>query len=62
MPIFECPRWREMIRRRSQVVVLKKNFRALHDPHWSQMLLELRQGRCPPGIKKKLEDRLLTLP
>ena len=62
IPIFECSRWREMIRRRSQVVVLKKNFRALHDPEWSKMLLQLRQGKCPIVIKNALESRLLSLP
>ena len=42
IPIFECQSWRKMIRRRSQVICLKKNFRALQDENWASMLLRLR--------------------
>lgn len=61
-PIFECPSWRSIIRRRSQVIALKKNFRALHDPKWADMLLQLRQGKCTIAIKSALESRLTTIP
>ena len=61
VPIFESRCWRSMINKRSLVVVLKKNFRAIHDPKWTQMLIEIRQGKCSDTIQKALESRLLTL-
>jgi hypothetical protein len=61
-PIFESKSWRAAIRKRSQVVTLKKNFRALQDVSWASMLLKLRQGSCSREIQKALESRLLTLP
>lgn len=60
VPLFECKSWRNMIRRRSQVVVLKKNYRASQDEAWASMLLQLRQGRYTDTIKHALESRLVT--
>lgn len=61
IPIFESRCWRSMINKRSLVVVLKKNFRAIHDAKWTQMLIEIRQGKCSDAVQKALESRLLTL-
>ena len=62
IPIFECDAWRSMIRKRSQVIVMKKNFRAQQDVEWANILNTLRQGSCPPHIQKALENRLISIP
>ena len=62
MPIFECEAWRSLIRKRSQVVVLKKNFRALQDEKWAGILNQLRQGNCTEEVQSALEGRLMAIP
>jgi len=42
------------------VVALRRNFRALQDNQWAEMLLRIRQGRCESDIHKALESRLLS--
>lgn len=61
LSIFECKAWRQMIRKRSQVVALRHNFRAHQDTSWASMLSQLRQGDCSKDVQKALESRLLSV-